>query len=195
MIPNPITIGEKASIQEAIEVMKEHSIRHLPVVGKNNKLKGFVTLADLKIGFIPSMVADLSLKDLMIRDPITVEPGDSVESAAQLIYTQKIGGMPVVENGRLVGIITQTDILRAFIDMMGILKSSSRIDVVIGQEAGSFKRALQIIHESGGDIINVGVVPQMTNERTYCFRLSSCKTTPIREALEAEGFQVLSAMD
>lgn len=195
MIPDPITITEKASIQEAIEIMKANSIRHLPVVGKGNMLKGFVTLADLKTGFIPSMVADVSLKDLMIKDPVTVGPDDYIEIAAQLIYKHKIGGMPVVKEGKLVGVITQTDILRAFIDMMGILTASSRIDVVIGREAGSFKKALQIIHDSGGDIINVGVKPQMSSDRTYYFRLSPCKTESIKAALEEEGYKVVAAMD
>lgn len=195
MISDPITITERASIQEAIEIMKANSIRHLPVVGKGNMLEGFVTLADLKTGFIPSMVADVSLKDLMIKNPVTVGPDDYIEIAAQLIYKHKIGGMPVVKEGKLVGVITQTDILRAFIDMMGILTASSRIDVVIGREPGAFKKALQIIHDSGGDIINVGVKPQMASDRTYYFRMSPCKTEPIKAALEEEGYKVVAAMD
>ncbi len=195
MIPDPISITEKASIQEAIEIMKANSIRHLPVVGKGNMLEGFVTLADLKTGFIPSMVADVSLKDLMIKDPVTVGPDDYIEIAAKLIYKHKIGGMPVVKDGKLVGVITQTDILRAFIDMMGILTASSRIDVVIGREPGSFKKALQIIHDSGGDIVNVGVKPQMASDRIYYFRLTPCKTESIKIALEGEGYKVVAAMD
>jgi acetoin utilization protein AcuB len=195
MIPDPISITEKASIQEAIEIMKANSIRHLPVVGKGNMLEGFVTLADLKTGFIPSMVADVSLKDLMIKNPVTVGPDDYIEIAAKLIYKHKIGGMPVVKNGKLVGVITQTDILRAFIDMMGILTASSRIDVVIGREPGSFKKALQIIHDSGGDIVNVGVKPQMASDRIYYFRLTPCKTESIKIALEGEGYKVVAAMD
>ncbi len=195
MIADPITVTEKASIQEAIEIMKTNSIRHLPVVGDGNVLKGFVTLADLKTGFIPSMVADVSLKDLMIKDPVTVGPDDYIEIAAQLIYKHKIGGMPVVKDRRLVGVITQTDILRAFIDMMGILTASSRIDVVIGREPGSFKKALQIIHDSGCDIINVGVKPQMSSDRIYYFRLSPCETESVKKALEEEGYHVVAAMD
>jgi len=195
MIPDPITIRERASIKEAIELMKTNSIRHLPVVAEGNKLKGFVTLADLKQGLIPSMVADVSLSDLMIKDPIKVDPDEDIEIAAKLIYKHKIGGMPVVKNGELVGIITETDILRTFIDMMGILTSSSRIDVVIGDEAGSFKEALQIISDKGGDIINVGIAAQQIGKRTYYFRLSACETDIIRNALEKKGFEVVDAMD
>jgi acetoin utilization protein AcuB len=195
MIPDPITIKEDASIEEAIEVMKSNSIRHLPVVERKNILKGFVTLADLKQGFIPSMVANVSLSDLMIKDPITVGPDDDVEIAAQLIYKHKIGGMPVVKKDKLVGIITETDILRAFIDMMGILTASSRIDVVIGGEPGSMRKALQIIHDHGGDIINVGMTAEQTRKRTYYFRLSPCKIDIIKNALEKEGFEVVTALE
>ena len=195
MIPDPITIKENASIEEAIEVMKSNSIRHLPVVEKKNRLKGFVTLADLKQGLIPSLVAGVSLEDLMIKDPITVDPDDDVEIAAQLIYKHKIGGMPVVKRDKLVGIITESDILRAFIDMMGILTASSRIDVVIGDKPGSMKKALQIIHDNGGDIINVGMTAEQVRKRTYYFRLSPCEIGIIKDALEKEGFEVVSASE
>jgi acetoin utilization protein AcuB len=195
MIPDPITITEKATIEDAIDLMKVNSIRHLPVVTRKNSLKGFVTLADLKQGLIPSMVADLTLTDLMIKRPITVTPDDDIEIAAQLIYKHKIGGMPVVKNNKPVGIITESDILRAFIDMMGILTASSRIDVVVENKPGSFKKASQIIQDKGGDIINVGMVGQQSSKRTYYFRLFSCNTRVIKTALEKQGFKVLNAMD
>ncbi len=195
MIPDPITITEKASVSDAIELMKVNSIRHLPVVSQKKILKGFLTLADLKQGLIPSMVGDLTLTALMIKKPITVDPDNDIEIAAQLIYKHKIGGIPVVKKNKLVGIITESDILRAFIDMMGILTASSRIDVVIKDEPGSFRKALQIINDNGGDIINVGMTAQQTSKRTYYFRLSACKTDIIKKALEGSGFEVPDAMD
>lgn len=195
MISDPITIKEKASVQEAIELMKVNSIRHLPVVSERNKFNGFVTLSDLKTGLIPSMVAGVSLSDLIIKDPITVDADDDIEIAAQLIYKHKIGGMPVLYEGKLVGIITESDILRVFIDMMGILTESSRIDVVIGEEPGSLKRAFHIIHDNGGEVINIGVTAERTRKRIYYFRLKPCKTDIIKNALEEESFEVVEAMD
>jgi acetoin utilization protein AcuB len=124
-----------------------------------------------------------------------VGPEDDIELAAELIYKHKIGGMPVVKDKKLVGIITATDILRAFIDMMGILSSSSRIDVIIGDRPGSFKKALQIINDSGADIINVGRTAQQTGQRIYFFRLAACKTAGIKKALETQGYEVLAALD
>jgi acetoin utilization protein AcuB len=193
MIPDPISITETASISETIELMKINSIRHLPVVTKGNKLKGFVTLADLKQGLIPSMLGDVSLADLIIRNPITVDPDDDIETAAQIIYKHKIGGMPVVKDEKVVGIITETDILRAFIDMMGFLTASSRIDFVIGDKPGSFQKALQIINVNGGEIISVGMTAQKASKRVYYFRLFPCDTGTIKIALEKDGFEVLSA--
>ena len=195
MIPDPITIAEKASVSEAIELMNRNSIRHLPVVSHQKYICGFITLTDLKQGIIPSMLGDLTLSDLMIRDPITVAPDEDIEAAAQLIYKYKIGGMPVLKGKRLVGIITESDILRAFIDMLGILSASSRIDVEIGTEPSELQKAMRIINENGGDIVNVGMTAQKAAKRVYYFRLSACKTKIIKEALENQGFQVMAAMD
>ncbi|MGB5615963.1 MAG: CBS and ACT domain-containing protein [Desulfobacterales bacterium] len=193
MIPDPITITANASITDALELMKLNSIRHLPVVSRGNVLSGFVTLADLKQGLIPSMLGDVSLSDLMISDPIVVGPEEDIEIAAQLIYKHKIGGMPVVEGKKLVGIITESDILRTFIDMMGILTSSSRIDVVMKNEPGALKEALQIINDGGGDIVNVGITSHQTGNRIYYFRLAACETDSIKKSLEANGFTVTYA--
>ncbi len=194
MIPEPITVGIHASISDAIELMKVNSIRHLPVVSAGNHLEGFLTLADLKQGLIPSMVSDLSLQDLMIKNPITVDPDEEIEYAAQLIYKHKIGGLPVTKRNKLVGIITATDLLRTFIDMMGILSGTSRIDVAIGDRPDAFKKVLQIINDNGGDIINVGMTRQ-EDKRVYYFRLSACETAGIKAALEKEKFEVLAALD
>ncbi len=195
MISDPITISENASISEALDVMKTNSIRHLPVVAEENELKGFVTLADLKQGLIPSMIGDLSLSDLMIKSPITIGPEQDIEIAAQLIYKHKIGGIPVVQGAKLVGIITETDILRTFIDMMGILTSSSRVDVVVGDEPGAFREVLETISDNGGDVINVGMTTHEISERVYYFRMTACRTGRIRSALEKRNYKVLDAMD
>jgi len=196
MIPDPIVITSEASIAEAIEIMKINSIRHLPVVSKKTgALQGFVTMADLRLGLIPSMVSDVSLSDVMIKNPITIDPDDDIEIAAQLIYRYKIGGIPVVKKNRLFGIITESDILRAFIDMMGILSGSSRIDVEIGDDPDAFNRALRVIQECQGGVINIGMTPQESTKRVYYFRLSSCNTQIIKDNLEKNGFKVVDIMD
>ena len=195
MISNPVTVTDSASIQHAIELMKEKGFRHLPIVTKEMKLKGFVTLADLKQGLIPAMLGNVTLKDLMITDPISVGPDDDLETAARLIYEHKISGMPVVKSNKLVGIITESDILRAFIDMMGILTGSSRIEVMVGAEPEAFNQVVEIIRKQGGEIINIGMTAQQSSSRIYTFRLSTLKTTAIEKALVNAGFQILKDKD
>ena len=103
MVENPISIRENTSIRTAIKLMKENRIRHLPVVTGKKILAGWLTLADLKQGLMPSMLSDVSLSDLVNRNPITVAPDDEIEEAAKIIYAQKISGMPVVEGKKMVG--------------------------------------------------------------------------------------------
>jgi len=195
MIKDPITISENTTVSEAIACMKTNSIRHLPVVADDQRLLGFVTLADLKQGLIPSMVSDLTLKDLMIKNPITVAADRDIEIAAQLVYKNKIGGLPVVEDGKLIGIITVTDLLGAFINMMGMLSASSRVDVAMEDKPGELKKAIQIVNDAGGDIINIAMTAQNPGQRVYYFRLTACDTSDIRRAFETAGFQVLATMD
>jgi acetoin utilization protein AcuB len=190
MISDPITVTIRATVQDAIELMKKNSIRHLPVVNNKKEIKGLLTLSDLKQALLPSMLGDLTLADMMIQNPISVSPEDDVEFAARLIYKYKIGGLPVVRDRQLVGIITESDILRAFIDMMGILFNSTRLDVATGTEPGQLNKAIRIINDHGGDIINVGMTAQRSTKRTYLFRLTPCDIKPIKLALEEKGFAV-----
>ena len=192
MSRNPIAIEPKASIQEAIELMKEHSIRHLPVVDGEERLVGWVSDTDLRGVFMASMIEELTVGDVMIADPITVSSTDVLEQAALLITKHKIGGMPVLEDGKLVGIITVVDILEAFVDIMGVLGSSSRLDVRLGDSRDAFPEVSRIIREHDGEIISVGILSQESPERIYSFRIEKCDTEPLRQALEEQGYKVVS---
>lgn len=195
MVRDPITIMEDASIQDALSLMKENRIRHLPVVDRKKKLTGWVTLSDLKQGLIPSMLGDVSLGDIVNRNPYAISPDADIEDAAKLVYQHKISGMPVINNGELVGVITETDLFRAFIDMMGILTESSRLDVVVDESSASLRRVLQVIQESGAGIISIGHMPLPEGRQVCHFRLRPCKTAGIRKNLEEEGFEILAAID
>jgi len=192
MSRNPIATSPEASIQEAIELMKEHSIRHLPVVDGQERLVGWVSDPELRGVFIASMIEELAVGDVMIADPITVSSTDALEQAALLITKHKIGGMPVLEDGKLVGIITVVDILEAFIDIMGVLGSSSRLDVQLGDSRDAFQQVSRIIREHDGEIISVGILSQESPERIYSFRIEKCDTEPLRQALEEQGYKVVS---
>ncbi len=100
--------------------------------------------------------------------------------------------MPVLEDGKLVGVITVVDILEAFIDIMGVLASSSRLDVQLGDSRDAFQEVSRIIREYNGEIISVGILSQESTERIYSFRIEKCDTEPLRQALEAQGHKVVS---
>jgi acetoin utilization protein AcuB len=193
MSRNPVAISPEASIQEAIELMKKHSIRHLPVVEGEVRLVGWITDTDLRGVLIASMIEELTVGDVMIADPVTVSSSDVLEKAALLISEHKIGGMPVLEGGKLVGVITVVDILKAFIDIMGVLGSSSRLDVQLGDSRDAFQEVSRIIREHNGEIISVVILNQEAPERIYSFRIEKCDTEPLRQALEDQGHRVVSS--
>jgi len=195
MIKKLVTIDPDATIPQAIDIMKQHSIRHLPVVeGKN--FVGFVTAGDLRQAFYPSMINKLTIKDIMIKKPITVDPETSLEEATGLIFRHRIGGLPVVDGAKLVGIITVTDILEAFIQIMGVLKSSSRIDVILGDKPNALEQVSRIIKENKGEIISMGMSSHRTKgKRIYYFRLERCNTARIAKALEKKGYKVTMVIE
>jgi acetoin utilization protein AcuB len=193
MIKDPITISDRTSVQEAIHLMQDNSIRHLPIVNRSKKLSGWVTLADMKQGLVPAMVTGLSVADLMIKNPITMHPDADVEVAARIIYEKKIGGMPVVDDdNKVVGIITVTDILNAFINIMGLLTNSTRLDVNVGQKPDGFEKVSRIIHDQGGEVVSVGIAAHRTDKKIHYFRLKQCPAEPIVKALQDQGYEVVS---
>ncbi len=125
MTPNPITIDVKTTLPEAHKLMKECHIRRLPVVD-HGKVVGILTLGDIReaspsdatslsIFELNYLLAKLNVEKIMTRDPITIAPEATIREAAQLMLEHKIGGLPVVENEKLVGIITESDIFRVLV--------------------------------------------------------------------------------
>jgi acetoin utilization protein AcuB len=125
MTPDPVTIDPHTMLPEANRLMKECNVRRLPVVEKG-QLVGIVTLGDIReaspsnatalsIYELHYLLARLSVDAIMTRDPFTVSPDTSIEAAARLMLDHRIGGLPVVAEGRLVGIITESDIFRLLV--------------------------------------------------------------------------------
>jgi len=195
MVRDVVWVTQDQTIQDCVDLMKRHSIRHLPVV-EDGRLVGLITEGDLRQVFLASLIEELSLKDVMINDPITVTPDTEIEDAARVIFYNKIGGLPVVdEQERLQGIITVADIMAAFIELMGVLKSSSRIDVVLGEDPEAFERVSGLIRSRGGEIMSVGMSGhRLRRKRVYYFRLKKCNVRLISRVLEKAGYEVVSAV-
>lgn len=196
MIKKVVTISKGATVQDALKLMKKHSIRHLPVVEENDKssMVGLVTEGGLRQFFFLSMVENISVQDAMAINPIIIEPNANVELAASLIHRQKIGCLPVVEKKKLVGIITTTDILAAFIEMMGLLKASSRIDLELKGEEGSIEEISRIVKENNSEIISIGIVNRSPRKKLQYIRLQKCDPEPIVKSLKKHGYKVVSVM-
>jgi acetoin utilization protein AcuB len=124
MTSHPMTITPQTTLPEARRIMFEHHIRRLPVVQKD-KLVGIVTLGDIReaqasdattlsVYELNYLLDQLAAKDFMSNKPITISPDATIAAAARLMLEHKIGGLPVVEDDRLVGIITETDFCRLF---------------------------------------------------------------------------------
>ena len=190
-----VTIAPATNILKAMELMRKNSIRHLPVV-EGDELVGFVTEGDLRQASLLAMVDKVSIEDVMIKKPVTISPEASLEEAAKLIYAHRIGGLPVVKGKKLVGIITILDILKAFIQLMGILQSSSRVDLVLGDKSSAFEEVSGIFRGHGTEIISVGMSNHKDrSKRIYYFRIRRRPLPPIVASLEKKGYRVVSVSD
>jgi acetoin utilization protein AcuB len=193
MVKKIITIERDCTVVEALSVMKKYSIRHLPVV-EEKRLVGLITESDLREVMLPSLVRDIPVDQVMIEDPLTIGPEDSLEEAARTIFKNKIGGLPVVDRGRLIGILTTPDILAAFIELMGLLQTSSRVDVRLADRPQAFEEASGLIQKNGGQIISVGLMGK-GKQKTHFFRLKRAPLEPIIRALEKKGHRVISSLE
>ncbi len=194
MTTDVVTTTKEASVQDALKLMKRHSIRHLPVVQSDGTLVGWVTDADLRSVLIASMLEELSVEDVMVRRPITVSPEDSLETAAQRTLENRIGGLPVVEGQKLVGVITVVDILSAFISMLGLMQSSSRLDVKLAGPKQSLDGVTRLLQNKGAEIISICYLqPTAADEAVYSFRIKKCPMDPLIGSLKEEGIEVVSA--
>ncbi len=207
MTKKVITIKPGDTLYKAQELMVKNSIRHLPVVS-DKELDGIITESDIRGAFVQKskgsdkkvVVLDpnkMKVSDYMTRKPQTVRPETNIEDAALLVYKNKIGSLPVVEGNKLVGIISILDMLGLFIDMMGIIHSSSRVDVIMGKEPKNFDAVSRIIHDHGLNIISVGMAPYAKDKKkqVYFFRLDLCETGPLAKDITKNGFKVLNAID
>ena len=185
-----VTISPDKRVGQALKLMQKHNIRHLPVL-KGKRMVGWITSRDLREVLLASMLEKITVGDVMLQAPITVTADTSVEEAARLVHDHKIGGMPVMEGERLVGVITMLDLISAFISMLGLLRSSSRLDLLLEDRPEVLEAASELVTQAGGKIINVAMGPTQDGKRSFYFRLSKCDLTPIIAKLKKHGHRVV----
>jgi acetoin utilization protein AcuB len=203
MTKDPITITPDTLAVEAQKIMKENRIRRLPVVEKG-KLVGIVTLRNL-IEAAPSPATTLSIhelnylilkikvKDLMKKKVFTVSPEDSVMDAVMWGTQHDVGGFPVVdENGKLVGIITESQISRAMMQLFGHnVKEEIIILEDVDVQLGTIGKLTALVEGLGIKVVSVFSIPRRTTDlmRVY-IRIKSDKKSVVEEALKNAGYAV-----
>lgn len=167
MSTQPVTIAADVPITEALRVMRQNQVRRLPVLDADGKLVGIVSEKDLlyaspspatslSIYEMHYMLSRLKVTELMTPDPITITPDVLLEEAAIIMADSKIGGLPVVEDGNLVGIITETDIFKVFLELLGAREKGLRLTLRIPERMGEMARITTAIAQLGGNILALG---------------------------------------
>ena len=164
MTPNPITVRPDVSIVDALEQMRREKVRHLPVVDKDGRLQGIVTRQDLlyaspssvtslNVWEVTYLVSRIKVSEVMTKKVITASEGMPVEEAARIMADHKVGCLPVVRNQIVVGIITESDLFRFFLELFGAREKGIRLSVLAPYVKGSMAEITSEISKNGGLIL------------------------------------------
>jgi acetoin utilization protein AcuB len=167
MSRQPVTIAAGTPITEALRVMRQNQVRRLPVVDASGGLVGIVSEKDLlyaspspatslSIYEMHDLLTRLQVDEVMTAEVVTVAPNALLEEAARIMADNKIGGLPVVDGNRLVGIITETDLFKVFLELLGAREQGLRLTVEIPERKGEMARLTTAIAQAGGNIISLG---------------------------------------
>lgn len=191
MKKNPVTVSPTDRLADAETRMNSGNFRHLPVV-QDGKLVGMLSDADLRAH--QGHLGETRVNAVMVTDAFTVAPEAPLEQAAEVLLERKIGGLPVVKDGALVGIITTTDILSAFVELLGVAEENTRRLDVLLDPTGEYDlaHAVDAIQNSGGEVLGLGTYRQNWGEqRIFYLVLRAEQTQKVADELGTKGFQVL----
>ncbi|MBI3988205.1 MAG: CBS domain-containing protein [candidate division NC10 bacterium] len=204
MTPHPITVTKEKSVRQAWRLIREKGIRRLPVV-EGKKLIGIVTDRDLRLALPSPLQVEaieellqrfdrLKVQDIMRKDVIVVSPETPVEDAAWILISRKIGGLPVVSGEELVGIITETDLLEALVEVLGIWATGSRVELVVEERPEAYNEVSRVVQERGGkvlDAVAARVADQGRERPVLIVRVKTPELEELIRALEEAGCLVL----
>ncbi|RLD09454.1 MAG: hypothetical protein DRI56_04235 [Chloroflexota bacterium] len=162
-----ITTTANVPIPEAHKLMREMNIRRIPVVDEKGRLIGIISDHDilnaspspatsLSIWEMNYLINEIRVKDVMTKDTLTIKENDTIEKAARIMADNKIGGLPVLRGDHPVGVITETDLFKIFLELMGARDPGVRITALIPEKVGELANLTQAISEAGGNFIAFG---------------------------------------
>jgi acetoin utilization protein AcuB len=196
-----ITVAPDTPIAEALSLSRQNRVRHLPVV-ENERLVGIVTDRDIRLA-IPPIWADAydelqdalrtrTVSEVMTTQLITAHGDMPIEEAAKLLYAHRIGCVPVVAGEQLEGILTERDVLQAFVDLFGVNQPSSRIEVMMENRPGELARVIRLVGiEHRINITGLVVPPTRGNESSVAImHLQTLNPTTLIDGLRRLGYTV-----
>jgi len=202
-----VTAAPSTSLFEAQRLMREHNIRQIPVVSEDGTLLGIVSDRDIRAavlpaGLVPGFTAGKAEKFMkntlvervMTRKVVTAMLTDTLEDAIVLLHDYRVNALPVVDAaGKVAGMITRTDALKAFIDALGVGEVSSRLEVVVPDRPGTLAQLAAIIGSFNVNITSVLSTRHVEGgKRANFFRVATLNVGPIRKAIEEAGFEILN---
>lgn len=202
MTPNPYTIAPEATLAEAFDLMKKHNIRRLPVVDRG-KLTGIISMTDIYMATPTQFIGENAPRDYLMRTkvrdvipealPITVDQDAYVEQAAKILMDSKVTGMPVVdEAGRLVGIISVIDFLKYFLQMLGVNRKGTRINLRVGKDSTAIQEVVEILARHKAKIANLVQMEGKGENDLLVIRIDTLDYDKILKDIKAAGFEVES---
>jgi acetoin utilization protein AcuB len=203
MSSSPVTVSEDASFEDALRLMKERKIRRLPVVTKDGRLVGIVVEKDLlyaspspatslSVFEIHYLLARMRVRDVMTKRVITVGPDCPLEEAARIMVDHKIGSLPVMTDGKLAGIITETDIFKTFVEILGGREPGLRLTLDVKDNPGVLAAVASEIARANGNVISVASFKSPNAaERVLTLKVSGADRESLLKSLRAAGAVVL----
>ena len=204
MTPNPVVIEPNMPVTRAQRIMKEDQVRHLPVLRKGKELVGMITrdalnralpseLSSLSIWEINYHLANIKVRDVMVKKVLTVTENITVEDAARIMIENKIGSLPVMREGQLVGIVTDVDLLGALSNLMGWRQPGVRVTIQVPDERGWLAKVATAIADAGGLVAGGGAYPVSEPlKANLVFKVRNVALDELRALLdEMEGVVIL----
>jgi acetoin utilization protein AcuB len=207
MTHNPITIGPDTPVAEALQLIRAKNVRHLPVVDKKDRLIGMVTekellyaspspVTSLSMHEITYLLSKLTVDEVMTRKPVIVAEDTPIEDAATLMVDHKVGSLPVMRGQQLVGIITETDLFRTFIELFSARESGVRITLLVPEVKGELSTLTHAISEIGGNILSLGTFQgEDPTNRLLTVKVTDVDKEALIKAMQAVGAEVLDTRE